>query len=216
MGLLLRDGSFLKEHRFQVPWTSHSLLIPSTWAEPGMKALLGSRHVRADLLLADLDVLQPVMTRAYGGWDSAVARGWNWDRWFEDWRSRLAAEGQLRDFTGRGVRARGSAPGISTRQPHADPARAAGRLTVRKQLCLLVHLSLLVRRFAAAKETFPSMPTMQAQHVRIAKQWTSGAKFFTDASYIAVPSSRGVPQAVRCGGDWIESAANRRASGGVN
>jgi hypothetical protein len=64
LGLILRDGFFLKEHPFEPPWTSHSLLIPSTWSEPGIKALLGPRHVRADLLLADLDVLEPVMERA--------------------------------------------------------------------------------------------------------------------------------------------------------
>ena len=87
MGLAtLRDGSFLKEHPFEPPWTSHSLLIPSTWTEPGVgiKGLLGSRQVRADRLLADLDVLQPVMARAW-------IRGWSWERWFGDWRSRLAA-----------------------------------------------------------------------------------------------------------------------------
>ena len=86
LGLILRDGSFLKEHPFEPPWTSHSLLIPSNLSEPGIKALLGPRHVRADQLLADLDALEPVMERAYGGWDSATVRGWNWSQWFAGWR----------------------------------------------------------------------------------------------------------------------------------
>lgn len=68
LSLILGDGSFLKEDPFEPPWTSHSLLIPESWSEPGIESLLGSRHVRADLLLADLDVLEPVMERAYGGW----------------------------------------------------------------------------------------------------------------------------------------------------
>ena len=89
LGLILRDGSFLKEHPFEPPWTSHSLLIPESWPEPGIRSLLGSRHVRADLLLADLDVFEPVMERAYGGWDSAAARGWNCDQWFAGWRETL-------------------------------------------------------------------------------------------------------------------------------
>ena len=66
---------------------------PYDLVQPGIKALLGPRHVRADLLLADLDVLEPVMERAYGGWDSAAARGWNWGHWFGDWRKQLAARG---------------------------------------------------------------------------------------------------------------------------
>lgn len=41
------------------------------------------------------------------------------------------------------------------------------------------------------------------QHVRTAKLWKSGAKSFTDAHYISMPSSYGTPQAVRCGEDWI-------------
>ena len=33
------------------------------------------------------------MQRAYGGWDSAAARGWNWAQWFAGWREQLAAKG---------------------------------------------------------------------------------------------------------------------------
>ena len=90
LGLVLRDGSLLKPHPFEPPWTSHSLLIPPSWTERVIPPFL-SRHVRADQLLADLDILQPVMQRAYGGWDSAATRGWNWDQWFADWRKQLAA-----------------------------------------------------------------------------------------------------------------------------
>src|SRR5580698_8452619 len=93
-GLTIPDGSFLKEHPFESPWTSHSLLVPSSWSnQPPIKELLGSHRVRANLLLSDLDVLEPVMERAYGGWDSAAARGWNWNQWFAGWRRQLAARG---------------------------------------------------------------------------------------------------------------------------
>jgi C-terminal processing protease CtpA/Prc len=202
MGLVLRDGSFLKEHPFQAPWTSHSLLIPSTWTEPGIKALFGSRRVRADLLLADLDVLQPVMARAYGGWDGAVARGWNWDRWFGAWRSRLAAKGNSE---------------ISLDEAFApmDQLLAFQRdnhtqIPLNRQTSDGSQTAVLARAPAAACTEIRSSDGIfsidakdAGQRVRRAKLWMSGAKFFTDASYISVPSSRGVPQSVRCGGDWI-------------
>lgn len=202
MGLVLRGSSFLKEHPFQPPWTLHSLLIPSTWAEPGIKTFLGSHQVRADLLLADLDVLQPVMTRAYGGWDSAAARGWNWDRWFGDWRSRLAARGsaeislddafapmdQLLAFQ------RDNHTQIPLIRQTSDGSQTAVLARAPGSACTEIRSS---------DGIFSIDANDAGQHVRTAKQWTSGAKVFMDASYISVPSSRGVPRAVRCGGDWI-------------
>jgi hypothetical protein len=56
LGLIVPDGSLLKEHPFEPPWTSHSLLVPSSWfRQPGtLLGSLGSRRVRADILLYDL------------------------------------------------------------------------------------------------------------------------------------------------------------------
>jgi len=202
MGLVLRDGSFLKEHPFQPPWTSHSLLYPSTWAEPGIKSLLGSRHVRADLLLADLDVLQPVMARAYGGWDSAVALGWNWDRWFEDWRSRLAAKGsaeiswddafspmdQLLAFQ------RDNHTQIPLDRQTSDGSQTALLARAPGSACTEIRSS---------NGIFSLKANDAGQRVRAAQLWMSGATSFVSASYIATPTSYGVPQSVHCGGDWI-------------
>lgn len=202
MGLVLRDGSFLKEHPFQPPWTSHSLLYPSTWAEPGIKSLLGSRHVRADLLLADLDVLQPVMARAYGGWDSAVALGWNWDRWFEDWRSRLAAKGsaeiswddafssmdQLLAFQ------RDNHTQIPLDRQTSDGSQTALLARAPGSACTEIRSS---------EGIFSINANDAGQRVRTAQLWRSGATSFVSASYIAAPTSYGVLQAVHCGGNWI-------------
>jgi Peptidase family S41 len=202
MGLVLRDGSFLKEHPFRSPWTLHSLLIPSTWAEPGIEALLDFDHVRADLLLADLDVLQPVMTRAYGGWDSALARGWNWDRWFGDWRNRLAARGNSEISLDEAFAPMDKLLAFQRDNHTQIPLN---RLTSDgSQTAVLAHAPAASCTEVRSSDGIFSIDTNDAgQHVRTAKLWTSGAKFFTDASYIAIPTSDGVPQAVRCGGDWI-------------
>jgi C-terminal processing protease CtpA/Prc len=202
MGLVLRDGSFLKEHPFQPPWTSHSLLIPSTWAEPVIKALLGSRNVRADLLLADLDVLQPVMTRAYGGWDSAAARGWNWERWFGDWRSRLAARGNSEISLNEAFAPMDQLLAFQ-RDNHTQIPLDRGT-SDGSQTAVLAHAPAAACTEIRSSDGVFSIDANDAgQHVRTAKLWTSGAKFFTDTSYIAVPISYGVPQAVRCDGNWV-------------
>ena len=197
MGLVLRDGSFLKEHPFQSPWTSHSLLIPSTWAEPGIKALLGSRHVRADLLLADLDVLQPVMTRAYGGWDSAVARGWNWDRWFAAWRSRLAAKGNSEISLNEAFTSMDQLLAFQ-RDNHTQIPQNRDT-SDGSQTAVLTHTPTAVcTEIRASGRVFSIDVTDAGQNVRSAKLWTRQAQSFQDVSYIAVPSSYGVPQTVRC------------------
>ena len=202
MGLVLRDGSFLKEHPFEPPWTSHSLLIPSTWTEPGVKTLLGSRRVRADLMLADLDVLQLVMARAYGGWDSAEARGWSWDRWFGDWRNRLTAR---RDAEISLDEAFAPMDQLLTfqRDNHTQIPLLRGTSDGSQTAVLAHEPAAACTEIRASDRVFSIDANDAGQNVRTAQRWTSGAKSFTDASYVSIPASYGIPQAVRCGGDWI-------------
>jgi hypothetical protein len=202
MGLILRDGSFLEEHPFQSPWTSHSLLVPSTWKEPGIKNLLGPRKVRADLLLADLDVLQPVMARAYAGWVTAAARGWNWDRWFADWRSQLAAKGASEISLNEAFAPMDRLLAFQRDNHTQIPLnRHAGDGS---QTALLAHApTVACTQLRAGGKVFSIDANDAGQQARAAKLWTSGADSFTDTSYIALPRSDGVPQAVRCGKDWI-------------
>ncbi len=202
MGLVLRDGTFLKKYPFQQPWTSHSLLIPSTWSEPGMRRLLRSPKVRADLLLADLDVLQPVMTRAYGGWDSAAARGWNWNQWFGDWRKRLAARGNAEISLGEAFAPmdrllafqRDNHTQIPLNSWTSDGSQTALLASAPAAVCTEIR---------AGDRLFPIDANDLGQQVRKAKLWTTGEISFTNASYISFPGSYGAPQAVRCG-NWIE------------
>jgi hypothetical protein len=202
MGLVLGDFSFLKEHPFQPPWTSHSLLIPSAWAEPGIKTLLGSRQVRADLLLADLDVLQPVMAHAYGGWDSAAARGWNWDSWFGDWRSRLAAMGDSEISLDEAFAPMDRL--LAFQRDNHTQIPLNRRTSDGSQTAVLARASAAAcTEIRASGRVFPIDANDAGQGVRKAQLWTSETKSFADASYIAVPTSYGIPQAVLCGQEWI-------------
>lgn len=202
-GLIVSDGNFLKEHPFGPPWTSHSLLVPSSWStEPPIKSLLGSHRVRADLLLDDLDVLEPVMERAYGGWDSAEARGWKWNRWFTDWRKQLAAAGG-RELSFNEAFAPIDALLAFQRDNHtqiplarltSDGSQTAVLASAPGAPCVEIRTS---------NGLFPVAANDAGQQARPVKLWKAGANSFVDANYIAMPTSHGTPQAALCGGTWI-------------
>jgi hypothetical protein len=212
LGLTLPDGSLLKARPFEAPWTSHSLLTPSTWREPGWKMLAAPRRVRADLLLADLDVLQPVMERAYGGWESAAARGWNWARWFDDWRGRLAARGTAEISDDEAFAPmdalfafqRDNHTQIPLRRRTGDGSQTAVLARAPGGGCTEIR---------AGEGTFAIAADDAGQQVRAARLWRAGAAGFAETHYVAMPRSRGAPQAVLCGGAWIglERVGERRS-----
>src|SRR5579864_8277022 len=85
------SGPTLTEYPFAPQLTNRSFIVPMAW--------LGSVHpdlveVNADALRRDLPVLSSIMLRAYGGWDSAEKRGWNWPRWFQNWDRLLSRHGK--------------------------------------------------------------------------------------------------------------------------
>lgn len=204
-GLIVPGGSFLKEHPFGPPWSPHSLLVPSNWnAEPFLiRALLGSHFVRADLLLADLDVLEPVMERAYGGWDSAAARGWNWNQWFSDWRKKLAQKGSA-EISFNEAFAPIDALIAFQRDNHTQIPLSRWTTSAGSQTALLSAAPTAPCTEIRAGNQFFSIAADDAgQQVRTAKLWRSGVKNLADTNYISMPTSYGTPQAVNCGGVWI-------------
>ncbi len=203
LGLIVSDGSFLKEHPFEPPWTSHSLLVPSGWSTaPPIKLLLDSHHVRADLLLSDLDVLEPVMERAYGGWDSAEARGWNWNQWFADWRKQLAAGGTtslpfheaFAPIDALLAFQRDNHTQIPLARLTGDGSQTAVLASAPGAPCVEIR---------ASNGLFPIAANDAGQQVRAVKLWKTGTNTFANANYISMPTSHGTPQTVRCGGAWI-------------
>jgi len=202
MGLNLHGESFLKPYPFEPPWTSHSLLIPSTWTEPGFKRLFSSRRVRADLLLADLDVLEPVMARVYGGWDSASARGWDWNAWFAGWRERLSASGTAEISLDEAFAPMDQL--LSFQRDNHTQIPLSRFTSDGSQTALLTQTpSAACTESRAGNHRFPLDANDAGQHVHAARLWTRGATFLAATNYIAAPSSKGTLQAVRCGADWI-------------
>ncbi len=203
LGLRVPNAHFLKPRPFDPPWTSQSLLLPSNLPpEPAVKSWFG---VRADLLLADLDVLQPVMERAYGGWDTAAARGWNWNQWFADWRKQLAARGSAWLSYDEAFAPLDTLLAFQRDNHTQIPlARAATRYGDGSQTAVLDGMpGGPCQTIRAGGGLFPIAANDAAQHVRSAKMWITGAINLRDTAYISMPHSYGKPQAVECGGRWI-------------
>jgi hypothetical protein len=205
-GLVVPDGVFLKEHPFEPPWTSHSLLAPHDWSrEPGIRKLLDSRQssVRGDLLLADLDTLQQVMERVYGGWDSAAARGWNWEAWFAGWRRMLASRGSAEVSFNEAFAPVDALIAFQrdnhtqiplSRHSTSDGSRTALLATTPDGPCDGIR---------AGDRTFPIHIDDPAQQVRSAEVWRTGTNVLANVHYLAMPTSMGTPQVVHCGINWI-------------
>src|SRR5580704_11688530 len=65
------------EDPFTQPFMRRSLVVPTAWYRNRPKTL------KADLFRQDLPMLRTIMQTAYGGWDAAKQRGWDWDRFFQ-------------------------------------------------------------------------------------------------------------------------------------
>jgi C-terminal processing protease CtpA/Prc len=88
LGLDVPEGGVVLEKPWAEPLGRRSFVVPGGWLPRKVP-----RVVFAPALLADLDALESVMRRAYGGYERARKRGWAWDAWFAAWRKDLAAAG---------------------------------------------------------------------------------------------------------------------------
>jgi hypothetical protein len=89
LGLKPPAATWPLEDPFALPFTRRSLIVPTSWYSQKRPQTL-----RADLFREDIKLLHRIMETAYGGWESAKKLGWNWDTFFKDWDSELAARGE--------------------------------------------------------------------------------------------------------------------------
>lgn len=199
LGLSVPDGGVVLEKPYAPPLTRRSFVVPHTWFKNTPDT------VSAAALARDLDVLHEAMSRAYGGWETAQARGWKWDAWFSEWKASLLARG---DAT------------LSLEEAFAPVKQLlAFQLDNHTNIPLSSHtyfgsgsvsVRLGLRPQGVCTEartesglTFSLSPNDKGQQPREA--WAWDGKALHPTGYLAYPRNRGQVVAVRCGGEWLQT-----------
>jgi hypothetical protein len=213
LGLSVPDGGVILERPFEPPWTSRSLIVPQHWYPPGALATMANYDlkVHASDLLADLDVLQPVMERAYGGWDSALRRGWSWDAWFTDWRTALKQSGE-RELSLDEAFAPFDTLISFQRDNHTQiPLQRFATLSASETYLLTrPAVAPCTQLVASSGKTLPLVPTDPGQRVRDALTLSPDGSALVPARYVVRPVVDGPLETIVCGSDSIPLAASER------
>jgi hypothetical protein len=198
------NGTPVIEHPFSVPLSHRSFVIPVSWYRTiaDQRPELRRGEISADQLAADIPLLRMVMEKAYGGWEPAAKRGWNWSKWFDDWarqmadkkgqfvpmRTALSPFADLMDFqldnhSGPLVSSFGIGSGSRSAVLAAPPTAA----------CTEMKTSLGKTYSMDARD-----PGQQPRHALLSDMSTA-------VWYLSYPNMRGEVAAVHCGDKWIEA-----------
>jgi C-terminal processing protease CtpA/Prc len=200
LGVEVPAGGAVLERPYAAPFGRRSFVVPGGWLPRRTPAV-----VYAPALLADLSALEDVMRRAYGGWEHAAKRGWDWDAWFSDWRRQLGAEG---------------ARWLAVKDAF-EPVRRLERFQLDNHTTIPLGLrsgsGSRVYRLASAPGGACDAARDQGGHALAldakdaAQQPHTTDRFdgkdLARASWIAAPAVRGDLAAIHCGGAWIPLVA---------
>jgi len=204
LGFAVPDGGLLLERPFEPPWSSRSLLAPASWTPGGLRGFFAHRSgVRADLLLRDLDVLEAAMSRAYGGWDTAAARGWDWARWFADWRGHLRAAGTRRLSADDAFAPIAALEAFQLDNHTQIPLGRIGTIGLSETALLATAPSGACTELRTADGARALAPGDAATGVRTGLVARRGGDL-APASFVVAPNGRGALEAIRCGAAWID------------
>ncbi len=180
------------ERPWDEPFTSRSLVTPAAWFSKA------GATVKASALAADLPILQRIMSRAYGGWETAEKRGWNWAAWFNDWQKALVAR---HDDVLPLAEAFAPMKTLITFQLDNHTNIPLSRDTFFGSGSEQVLLPLATEPCTALEnekgESFALDAKDPAQRARAALAW-EGSRL-SPASYVSVPANRGAIKSVTCG-----------------
>jgi hypothetical protein len=200
LGLSVPDAGVVLAQPYAPPLTRRSFVVPHSWFN-----FESPDSVSAAALAEDLDVLQEAMSRAYGGWETAQTRGWNWDTWFSQWKAMLAAHG--------------------TALLPLEEAFAPVKRLMEFQLDNHTNIPLSARTFfgggsttvvlvGAPNEGCTEARTASGQSFALAahdlgqqphrvQAWDGQALHGT--SYLSYPAPRGVVTQLKCGAVWVKA-----------
>lgn len=187
------------ERPWDEPFTPRSLIVPQSWFTGHGK----DTSVKASALLADLPILESIMSRAYGGWETASARGWNWEKWFADWRAVLAKQGDTELSLLDAFSPIKAFMAFQLDNHTNIPLNRATFFGSGSQQVLLPHAP---DHFCSELEDdtgkrTPLAESDPAQQPRRVQHWDG--KGLSHATYLSVPASRGTLRRVHCGDEWL-------------
>lgn len=203
LGLKVPEGGPLLESPFTPPFTSRSLLVPTAWWR-----LPQPRTVTSDALRRDVSLLHAVMEKAYGGWESARKRGWDWNRWFEEWDRDLASKGSAKLDLPDALAPFGKLEALQLDNhsgPVGLPFFSSGSRTA--VLDGAPQGSCTEMRTVDGA-TFPLDPRDPAQVPRKALVLMDVKAPEREGYYLSYPGKRGILNGVLCGGKWIGGRPN--------
>lgn len=193
LGVALPEGGVVLERPWDPPYTRRSFIVPQSWFRQPRRD-----SVSADALARDLPVLRALMERAYGGWDAAKRRGWDWDKWFADWDGMLRAHpdqtlsmidafSPMKEFMAFQLDNHTTIPlgvrfGSGSRSSLIDgsPEGPCNQVTM------------------ANGATVTLDGRDPAQHPRHATRWNGAARRLDSVTYLSLPAGRGMPVAISC------------------
>lgn len=199
LGLSVPDAGVVLARPFAPPLTRRSFVVPRSWFQESPDT------VSASALAEDLDVLQEAMSRAYGGWGTAEARGWKWAAWFSEWKAMLRTSGsaalpletafapvrRLMEFQ---LDNHTNIP-LSNRTYFGSGSTTVVLASTPKGACTELR--------TAAGRTFPLATKDLGQQPRNAQAWDGQA--LHPLVYLSYPVSRGEVTAVHCGPAWVKA-----------
>ena len=211
LGLKMPGDGPLLSRPFAQPFTKRSLLVPKNWwAEPQPD------EVTASLMRQDVALLHVVMEKAYGGWDSAARRGWDWGRWFADWDRELAGKGDSRLTLEEALAPFERLERVQL-DNHSGPAGkpyfgSGSQTSVLRGSPTGTCTDLKM----ASGEIFRLNASDPAQVPKAAKIVQGADGPLQDGFYISYPAKRGGAVGIECGGQWITvqtwSGSSRRTA----
>ena len=203
LGLKVPEGGLLLEAPYTGPFTARSFLVPTSWWR-----MPQPREVAAGALRQDLPALRVVMEKAYGGWASAQKRGWDWNRWFEEWDRELASKGSAKLDLPDALAPFGKLESIQL-DNHSGPvglpffssgSRSAVLDAAPQGVCTQMRTV-----DGAVFALDPKDPAQSPKKALILADPNSPER---EGYYLAYPAKRGIVNGVQCGGKWVSARPN--------
>jgi hypothetical protein len=190
-------GATLIPHPFSPPFSNRSFIVPLARLRAARTDLV---EVNADALRRDLLVLGSIMERAYGGWDSAEKRGWNWPQWFHKWDRLLSRHGKNPMLVQDAFAPFGELIAFQL-DNHSGPVLNKVRFGSGSRTSIFdqVPAGACTDMTMAGGKMFPVDSQDPGQQPRKAPLRDA----LTTAWYVAYPEQRGEAALLRCGGKWM-------------